>query len=233
MHAAYAGQSGSSQLQSPAAQSLSTAPVLPPQPFVLIVPPLLAFLTACHRCAHPLCAAVVRKEPGLTNTLLPSAHTNGNGNGKANGKPAGVSPEVGPAQAACLLVHGLACGARCWAQRCATIRRTHVLTVSPLHDPSNAPTLLLAFLNGPQFFPAGGQARLCQAAARRRPGPARGRPARGVGGGAAHRGARRAEAAGLHHLRAQAGGAGLERLGVCRAATRACARSRARVWLTG
>lgn len=41
---------------------------------------------------------MVRKEPGLTNTLLPAAaNGNGNGkaNGKANGKPAGVSAEVG------------------------------------------------------------------------------------------------------------------------------------------
>lgn len=34
----------------------------------------------------------MRKEPGLTNTLLPAA---ANGNGKANGKANGISPEVG------------------------------------------------------------------------------------------------------------------------------------------
>ncbi|KAL4421584.1 hypothetical protein ABPG75_010875, partial [Micractinium tetrahymenae] len=34
---------------------------------------------------------VVRKEPGLSNTLLPAAASNGNG--KANGKPAAISPE--------------------------------------------------------------------------------------------------------------------------------------------
>lgn len=81
-------------------------PALEFRPVVLFDPPLLALLTAWHHSGHLLCAAVVRKEPGLTNTLLPSAHTNGNGNGKANGKPAGVSPEVGRAQAACLLVRG-------------------------------------------------------------------------------------------------------------------------------
>ena len=119
--------------------------------------------------------AVVKSKPGITNPALAKAGANGNSNGNGNGK--GVTPDQVKVRAAVGAVGAGNGQGSDWAA--GQVEAGGVATTFQLAPHHCRPPPL----------PPPSAARLCQAAARRVRGPARGRPQGGVGGGAPHSGA--------------------------------------------
>lgn len=138
-------------------------------------------LTPCTPALPPACplTTVVKRQPGISNPALAKASANGNGNGRA------VSPEQAKVGWASRGMPPLGLPAQALGPRLgAAFLVSAIARSTAALGRSRSPLLL------PLPCPLCSAARVCQAAARRLGGPARGGAQAGLGGGAPHRGAR-------------------------------------------